>query len=176
MRNVLKDFGIEFKYSAEYERRILNIIQVYVGERELYDAADWMFSQMKDRLVVGQCRYGRAPMINTAQEAAIGKDWARGFDVCATNVDDWRSGLRNKTLAFEKYGNGDLLPDIANYAMFRFMFDDNVNDQDMVLTGLMAIFSKRFQDHPTYHEEALDQGIHGKDRSGSARITTTFRV
>lgn len=176
--HLMDKIGCGCKYSDKFERRIRRGFKNPAYTEDL----DWLFRSMKDRIVVGEARYG----LNTSfhypdQTAALGRGWRQGYDFFATAPRVWRVALENKLRALYRTANGDLVPDVLNYIMFLELTGDLTGAQTLALRAKADVAVSYFlrgrrRQIRGYHERSLDQSIVGVEAAGSVRPVNKYRV
>jgi hypothetical protein len=168
--------GYGHKFNEDFIRRLRDYATTIGIPGSL---VDWCAAEMKDRIVVGECRYGRPEMIEPDQDSTLPKGWRNGYAFFATDPAVWRNGLKNKLEALYRTLNGDLVPDVLNYAMFLASTDSSAARR--VAAFFQAFYALCFLGDGRegriegYHETTLDQGIHGKELSGTATKIQIWR-
>lgn len=169
--DILQKTGLSHKFSEELAEW-LRICAFHDGLD--FDDVDWVIQEMKNRIVIGNCRYERLPDVDPDQDAVLPKGWRNGFDFFSTPLDVWRSGVRNKWRVLNSAVNGDFVPDVCNYCMFLYMTTDCALEAETArqtaYCALVFLSMGRAGLIDGYHETSLDQGIHGQEASGSANI------
>lgn len=122
-----------------------------------------IYKLMRNRLMVGECRYGQNPFpIDPDQEATIGKHWQRGYDFLANwPPEEIERRLNGKVNKYHRTGNRELIIDVLNYFTFLFLLDYRYSRAYIRLMLEYWIDEFWTPEHPEAHWRCEDQEVDG---------------
>lgn len=110
------------KLRVAYDQSVLDATHIVLSPA-MKRGFKWFCDSMKQRLEVGEHRYSQEILRYNFpdQEAAIGRDWKRGFTFLALSPHDILRRYREKWGWYRRTGNTENLIDAANYSAFLYL-------------------------------------------------------